>query len=496
MMDEIKASYPRIIQGGMGVAVSDWRLARAVSMQGQLGVVSGTGLDIVLARRLQLGDLDGAMRQAMAEFPFAEMSERILGQYFIAGGKSVDAPFKSNPLLGIEPTQAQLELLVVANFVEVYLAREGHQGLVGLNLLEKIQLPTLPSLFGAMLAGVDFVLMGAGIPRHIPEVLDQFAAGQAADLPLTIEGAGNNDRYVTRFDPEKFTGGRVPWLKRPKFLAIVASATLATMLARKSSGRVDGFVLEGPTAGGHNASPRGPLQTNSRGEPVYGERDEVDLEIIRKLGLPFWLAGSYGSPEKIRSAMAKGAAGVQIGTAFAFCNESGLSASIKRTAMDQSRAGTTDVFTDPLASPTGFPFKVLRLAGSLSESETYLRRERICDLGYLRQGYKKADESIGWRCPGEQVDAFIAKGGSLDDSVGRKCLCNGLMSNVGLAQVRKKTGAEPVIVTCGEDVSRISQFLPTLNALSYSAKDVIDFLLKAAEAQPAITYTNTDACHA
>jgi nitronate monooxygenase len=214
-------------------------------------------------------------------------------------------------------------------------------------------------------------------------VLDQFATGEAAELPLNIEGADNSDSFATRFDPAQFSNGRVPFLKRPKFLAIVASATLATMLAKKSSSRVDGFVIEGPTAGGHNASPRGPLQTNSRGEPIYGQRDEVDLEIIRKLGLPFWLAGSYGSPEKIRWAIAEGAAGVQIGTAFAFCSESGLSASIKSTAIVQSRTGTADVYTDALASPTGFPFKVLRLKGSLSEQEVYHQRERVCDLGYL-----------------------------------------------------------------------------------------------------------------
>ncbi|HEY6553858.1 MAG TPA: nitronate monooxygenase, partial [Vicinamibacteria bacterium] len=48
-------SEPQIIQGGMGVAVSSFGLARAVSREGQLGVVSGTALDVVLARRLQSG---------------------------------------------------------------------------------------------------------------------------------------------------------------------------------------------------------------------------------------------------------------------------------------------------------------------------------------------------------------------------------------------------------------------------------------------------------
>ena len=46
----------------MGVAVSNWRLANAVSRAGQLGVISGTGMDTVLVRRLQDGDPGGHMR--------------------------------------------------------------------------------------------------------------------------------------------------------------------------------------------------------------------------------------------------------------------------------------------------------------------------------------------------------------------------------------------------------------------------------------------------
>ena len=68
-----------IIQGGMGAGVSDWRLARAVAHTGQLGVVSGTALDTVLARRLQLGDPSGHLRRAIAAFPFQDLAERAFG---------------------------------------------------------------------------------------------------------------------------------------------------------------------------------------------------------------------------------------------------------------------------------------------------------------------------------------------------------------------------------------------------------------------------------
>ena len=62
----LRPAVPPIIQGGMGVAISDWRLARAVSLRGQLGVVSGTAIETVVVRRLQDGDIGGHMRRAIA----------------------------------------------------------------------------------------------------------------------------------------------------------------------------------------------------------------------------------------------------------------------------------------------------------------------------------------------------------------------------------------------------------------------------------------------
>jgi nitronate monooxygenase len=468
---------PIIIQGGMGVAVSGWRLARAVSLGGQLGVVSGTALDVVLARRLQLGDPGGHMRRALAEFPDSRVAERIVSRYYIPGGKGPRQPFRAANLPALHPAAEQLELIVASNFVEVFLAGEDHGGLVGVNLLEKIQAPTLASLYGAMLAGVDYVLMGAGIPRAIPRALDSLRRGESAELPIYVEGAQPGETTVSRFDPTAIGLGPPPALKRPKFLAIVSSAALASMLVRKSTGRVDGFVVEGPTAGGHNAPPRGQQTRNDRGEPIYGQRDEVDLQALRALDLPFWLAGSYGTPERVAAALECGATGVQVGTAFAFCAESGLPDHLKRGVLAMSRAGKVDVFTDPVASPTGFPFKVLQLDDSLSNTAVYNARKRICDLGYLRQAYRCPDGTVGWRCPGEPTAAYLHKGGDLPDTVGRKCLCNALLANVGLGQVRSDGGPEAPLVTCGDEAKEISRFASAENAAGYSASDVIEHLL-------------------
>ncbi|MCA9132069.1 MAG: nitronate monooxygenase [Planctomycetales bacterium] len=467
---------PMIIQGGMGVAVSDWKLARAVSLTGQLGVVSGTAIDVVLARRLQQGDPGGHMQRALAEFPYPEMAARVKERFFIEGGKPTNTPYKSTMILPVEPTQEQLELVVVSNFVEVYLAKEGHTGWVGINYLEKIQTPTLPSLFGAMLAGVDYVLMGAGIPRAIPGILDRLVDGEAVELPLAVSGATSEDNFVAKFDPMLFTAGQIPWLERPKFLPIVASATLASVLARKSNGRIQGLIVEGPTAGGHNAPPRGAGQCNARGEPVYGERDRVDLAAIGQLGLPFWLAGSYGGPEQVQAALDVGATGVQVGTAFAFCRESGIDSRLKQQVLELCRSGRADVFTDPLASPTGFPFKVLQMQGTLSDSALQEQRQRVCDLGFLRQAYRRSDGAVGWRCPGEKVAAYLQKGGEIADTVGRKCVCNGLLANVGQGQIRRHGEQEKPLLTCGNDVNNIVHFLAS-GATSYSAAQVVERLL-------------------
>jgi nitronate monooxygenase len=148
-------NLPTIIQGGMGAGVSSWRLAQAVSQLGQLGVVSETALDLIFTRRLQDGDPGGHMRRGLDLFPIPEVAERIWRTYYIPGGKPERAPYKSLPTHSKDTPLELKELCVVANFVEVVLAREGHDNPVGINYLEKVQLPHLPSIYGAMLGAWD-----------------------------------------------------------------------------------------------------------------------------------------------------------------------------------------------------------------------------------------------------------------------------------------------------------------------------------------------------
>ncbi len=474
MAAAIALAYPPIIQGGMGVGVSNWVLARAVSLRDQLGVVSGTGIDTVFARRLQDGDVGGHLRRAMEAFPFPDAVEDALDRYFRPGGKADDDPYRGVPMYRQVIDAARERFTMLASFCEVWLAKEGHDGLVGMNLLTKVQMPNLPTLYGAMLAGVDYVLMGAGIPKAIPGALDSMAAGEPATLRLEVENEGRGETHELRFDPADHPAPEP--LKRPKFLAIVASHTLAMMLARKASGHVDGFVIEGEVAGGHNAPPRGGGELNERGEPVYGERDVVELEKIHEIGRPFWLAGGHGSPEGLRHARAAGAQGVQVGTLFAYSNESGFREDLKRDIRRDAQNGDLDVRTDPIASPTGFPFKVVQKENTVSELPVYQERQRVCDLGYLRTAYKRDDGRLGYRCPSEPINTFVKKGGDIEETKGRKCLCNALWAAIGQGQRRKDGRTELPMITSGDHIRDI-RHLAGEDGAGYSAGEVIDYLL-------------------
>ena len=472
-------NLPKLIQGGMGVAISDWRLAKAVSNLGQLGVVSGTGISRVLASRLMDGDISGNVRRALSNFSLPEPVQQIIDRYYTPGGKSPQTPYKTPAAYTIKPPKFLDQVTAIANYVEVFLAKEGHNGLVGINLLEKVQMPTLASLYGAMLAGVDVVLMGAGIPTQIAGILDKLSNHEPVSYRLDVHGAGKDDDHRIHFDPEAIFPGiakLVGKLKRPKFLPIISSVVLAQALIKRSEGSVDGFVIEGPTAGGHNAPPRGTVNYNEKGEPIYGEKDAVDLEKMKALGLPFWLAGGYGNPKQVQSALEAGAAGVQVGTAFSLCEESGMRPDLKQRLIEKVRAEEAQVFTSPLVSPTGFPFKVAQLEGTLSDPEAYSARNRICDLGFLRILYKREDGSVGYRCASEPVDVFVKKGGNLEDTVNRSCLCNNLTATAGFPQVRKDGYVEEPIITSGDDLVAVGQFLKE-GKTSYTAEDVVRYLL-------------------
>jgi nitronate monooxygenase len=506
----------RLIQGGMGVYVSNWRLARTVAMERPgvtAGTVSGTALDVVYVRLLQLGDPGGHVRRALKAFDTqfgADVGLRILEHYFIEGGKAPDARFRSAPMqivrsedgrttfaapngsspsttLNLDPSI--VELLIATGFAEVWLAKDGHDGKVFINFLNKIDLPLIYTMYGAMLAGVDGVIVGAGNPDGLPAICSQLARHEAVTRSLAMLYAPAGEHYAVGFDPHEVAGGAFAQahLRRPAFLAIASLEELVMALVESASEAPDGFIIEHHTAGGHNANPVGPMHKDEEGQPIYGERDEADLALIRSFNIPFWLAGGYGSHDKLQAALAAGACGVQVGSAFALTEESGMKSDYRSAILKELRNGADDasLVKTTTFSPTGFSFKVVQLKDTLSEDDIYQTRRRICDIGLLQQrGLSKPDEegarTLFQRCAAAPIESYINHRGVERNTEERRCLCNGLLASVGLAQVKKLDGGwveEPAIVTLGnrlDDVRRFSRQGQT----PYHVADVVMDILR------------------
>lgn len=481
-----RSPLPSIIQGGMGVSVSSWRLARSVARRGQLGVVSGVALEILMARRLQDGDPGGHVRRALAAYADLvdpEFAAWVLDSYFVDGGLPAGQLYKPVPRYTLTPSLRLLQMTVAANFVEVYLAKEGHDGQVGMNYLRKIDLPIPAGCYGAMLAGVDVVLMGAGSPHELPGLVRDLSRHTASTWGVKVLGSSTDptrprpDRIV--FDPHQVApraAERLGRLQRPMTVAIVASHDLAAGLYADPLTRPDGFVVESPTAGGHNAPPRGPRRLDDLGQPVYDARDKADIGAIIGLGLPVWLAGGYANPAALQVARRRGAAGIQVGTAFAYCEESGMAAPLKRKVRDLVRSGELTVRSDWDCSPTGFPFRVAQVDGTLSEARVRQARQPVCDLGVLRTAFQRPDGTIDYRCPAEPLDAFLRKGGRPAATQGRMCLCNALFAAAGHPQRRPGREPESALVTSGSDLRAVAALLDRSERDGYSADDVLDYL--------------------
>ena len=132
--------------------------------------------------------------------------------------------------------------------------------------------------------------------------------------------------------------------------------------------------------------------------------------------------------------------------------------------------GKFEVRTDMTASPTGFPFKVVILPGSLSEEAVLLSRNRLCNQGALRTLFEEPDGSIGYRCPAEPIARYVAKGGKIEETKGVCCICNGLLSTAGLGD-----GDEAPIITMGDDIGFLSSLMSHPDD-SYGVAEALTYL--------------------
>lgn len=284
-----------------------------------------------------------------------------------------------------------------AMYEEVSLAKAGG-GYVGVNIMVALQRDYLASVKGALDAGAAAIISGAGLPLGLPAIQDP---------------------------------------KDTALIPIVSSTRALELICRKWERlgyRPDAVVLEGPLAGGH---------LGFKIDQVGLEENKLEnllppvKEMAQKRGdFPVIVAGGIYTHEDIRSFLAQGADGVQMGTRFLATEESSASPAYKQ-AVVQAREEDIVVATDP-GSPCGLPFRVIKQS-PMYVTALHRGRKPKCDFGYVLLKDEKGNFT---RCPAKESNEH------------HFCICNGLLSSAGA------NPEEEPLYTVGTNAWRVDRILP------------------------------------
>lgn len=431
------SNYPDgvVVLGGMGVNISSKELAGAVAATGSIATLSETGGAYRLARTLRDGDPGGHIRESLEGFPNQAMVEFVLERYFMEDGaqtKTEGLRYRPVPAYRLENQNVrglgvpEVEMLTVLDaYEQVKTARRiaGDRGIIGMNGLSKIPLPTPAALYGGMMAGLAFTARGAGDPSRVPKLIDELYGQNLVRYPIKVDYS--RDDHGIHFDPTPYGGTD---LSHPELWAIVSTTGGAKALAKAGA---QAIIVESVLAGGHNA----PLSGEEESFETY--TDAVDRPLI--------FAGGVAT-KGLQWAVQRGAIGLQAGSIFAATKESGMSPSDRQKLIIAALNGTLTVRSDRSVSPTGFPFQLAEIPGTMAMDEVFAERGRVCDLSVLSSPYMRADGSIGYRCLGDNEtvgEEKFARSEIMRRRIGTTgCLCNGLFAAADMGQMNPSRGRE------------------------------------------------------
>ncbi len=446
----------------MGAHISSANLARETSRLGALGVVSGVGLRQIVITQIRLGDTNAI--EVARTFPIPGYFEELLR--YCPGGDHADRAIPMDVPDRVRGAIAK-RLSTICSYVEVRRAKAGHLGQVGINVMWKCALTALPTIYGAMLAGVDALLCGAGVPMELPDIVRRMRTGEDLEYtPLTgtstnvnLQIAGDNSASVLQNHPV------------PRLLPILSNYAFCKRLLDTWRQRYEcepsAFILENHAAGGHNAPPRDHV--------AFGSSDDLEsyFDKVLRIGLPVYVAGDFpdgGTQSDMLEWLSRGAYGIQVGSRFALCEESGMRPDLKYEIIEQNQNDELQVDTDMRMSPTGYPLKFVRLPGTLSEPEVREAQRHVCNLGYLMHSHVDVDEAgnskESYLCAAMPPDQLQKRGGDTADGDGRICLCNALLATAGYNHA-----SEPVLVTLGLSGKAVKERL--------TAREVMESILGA-----------------
>ena len=328
----------------MGVGVSLHPLASAVAQAGGLGIISSACLDKLVARRT---------------------------------GKTINS--------------------YEAAYDEISLAKASG-GFAGINIMCALARDYEASVRGALDAGADAIISGAGLPMSLPSI-----------------------------QPAKDTA----------LIPIVSSARALDLICKKwekQGCRPDAVVLEGPLAGGHLGFKMDQIELESN--KLENLLPPVKDMAIKYGNFPVIVAGGIYTHEDIVRFLRMGADGVQMGTRFLATEESSASAAYKKAVVDSTEEDIL-VAHDP-GSPCGLPFRVIKQSPMYVSALKKLRKPK-CDKGYV---LLKDAEGKFTKCPAKQSNEHWF------------CICNGLLSSAGY-----NTDKEEALYTVGTNADRIDKIV-------------------------------------
>lgn len=328
----------------MGVGVSLHPLAKAVAREGGVGIVSSACLDRLVSKRT---------------------------------GKKVN--------------------IYEAVYEEVSLAK-ADGGFAGINIMAALMRDYNDSVKGALDAGADFIISGAGLPLNLPAI-----------------------------QPPKDTA----------LVPIVSSARALEIICKKWERlgyRPDAVVLEGPLAGGHLGFRLDDIDSESN--KLENLLPPVKDMAVKYGDIPVIVAGGIYTHADILRFLDRGADGVQMGTRFLATEESSATAVYKQ-AVVQAKDEDILVAHDP-GSPCGLPFRVIKQSPMYVSSLQRLRKPK-CDKGYVLLKDAKGVFSV---CPAKESNEH------------HFCICNGLLSSAGY-----NPDKEEALYTVGTNASRIDKIV-------------------------------------
>ncbi len=441
---------PALIQAGMGANISSAHLANCTSRLGALGVVSGVGLRHVVITQIRQGDT--AALKIAETFPVRSYYEELLS--YAPGGAKADRAIPVD-VPDSEKARTPRRLSAICAYIEVMRARQGHNGVIGINVMWKLAVTALPTIYGAMLAGVDALLCGAGVPMELPDIIQKMRAGEDLEyVPLT--GTGTNAAMQISEDrtAELLQARQAPWMM-PILSNFAFCKRLLDTWKTKYDTEPTAFILENHAAGGHNAPPRNHHE--------FAEADDLTsyFDKVLALGRPVFVAGDFpegGTSEDLAHWRARGAQGIQVGSRFALSGDSGMRADLREKVIAANQQGELVVGTDMRMSPTGYPLKFASIPNTLSEPEVKSSQRHVCNLGYLvKSGTQKLPDGTEKEvlvCPAMPTDQYTKLGGEPEDQDGRICLCNALLATAGY-----NAPSEPALVTLGESGRQVKELL-------------------------------------